>query len=289
MAVSIFLFMLLSSFGHALWNAISKRVEDRDSFFTLILGIAILLYFPCALYLQQTSSFPVSAWKWVVISTVFEILYFVTLAKAYQTASYSSAYPVVRGTAPLFTALFSVLLAGASLSAGGISGILLIVAGILLVNQTRFSFQEWFASARPTGGLRFAFLAGIFSAGYNLIDSMAAQEMSAVLYKYAVFVGLFAGKFVLDSRRGGCRSHLSLFRQHPWAALAAGILVFGANAIVVYAMQTTAVAYVAAVREMSIVFSAWIGLLWLKEKIHFVKWISIVLILGGVLLIKFQS
>jgi drug/metabolite transporter (DMT)-like permease len=289
MAVSIFLFLLLSSFGHALWNAIAKRVEDRDSFFTLILGISVLLYFPLALYLQQTSFFPASAWKWVAVSTLFEILYFVTLAKAYQTASYSSAYPVVRGTAPLFTALLAILLAGASLSTAGISGILLIVAGILLVNQTRFSFQQWFESVRFTGGLRWAFLAGIFSAGYNLSDSMAAQEMSAILFKYAVFVGLFAGKFLLDSRRSGFRSHLALFRQHPWAALAAGMLVFGANAIAVYAMQTTSVAYVAAVREMSIVFSAWIGMLWLKEKIHSVKWISIALILTGVLLIKFQS
>ncbi|MGZ4163733.1 MAG: EamA family transporter, partial [Tumebacillaceae bacterium] len=81
-------------------------------------------------------------------------------------------------------------------------------------------------------------------------------------------------------------SYIAILKRHPIASLVAGVLVFGANSVAVYAMQSTSVAYVAAVREMSIVFASLIGLIWLKEKISTVKWVSIVLIVCGVVLIK---
>lgn len=250
MSFSIFILLILSSFGHATWNAISKKIEDRDTFFTLILGIASIQYLPVAILLWQAASFPAAAWKWVAISTMFEILYFVTLAKTYRRVPYTSAYPVVRGTAPLITTIFAFVLGGSAVSITGLLGILMIVAGILFTGQTRFSIRELYDSFRSNAnGLGWGLLTGIFIAGYNLSDAAAAQLMSALI---------------------------------------AGLLVFGANSIAVYSMQSTSVAYVASVREMSIVFSALIGWIWLKEKIHSVKWISIGLILLGVLLIKIQ-
>ena len=80
---------------HAIWNALSKKIEERDAFFTLILGASVILYFPLAVYLWQTSSFPPGAIKWLLLSICSEVLYFVALGKAYKTNHLSYAYPIL--------------------------------------------------------------------------------------------------------------------------------------------------------------------------------------------------
>jgi drug/metabolite transporter (DMT)-like permease len=287
LSLPILLILLLSALGHATWNAIARRVDDRDSFFTLIMGVSVLLYLPLAVYLWRTEPFPAEAWKWVAASTVFEVLYFAALAKAYRLASLSTAYPIVRGTAPVGTALLALVFFHSTLSAFGMLGILLIVLGILFVNQSRFSPRAVFHSIRnEPQGVLWAFLAGLCTACYNVSDGLGAALMSGILFKYVVFIGMFLGKAALNARRPHRTSYRELLRRHPWATLIAGLLVFGANSAAVYAMQSTSVAYVASVREIAIVFAALIGMIWLKEKISLVKWISILLIVAGVLVIK---
>ncbi|WP_289141944.1 EamA family transporter [uncultured Brevibacillus sp.] len=71
-----------------------------------------------------------------------------------------------------------------------------------------------------------------------------------------------------------------------WHTLVGGLFVFVSNSLAVYAMQTTPVTYVASVREISIVFATIIGVIWLTEKVGVVKWVSIGMILAGVVIIK---
>ena len=98
--------------------------------------------------------------------------------------------------------------------------------------------------------------------------------------------GMFAGKWLIDRRAARKVSYLALLKKYPWHTLAGGIFVFISNSLAVYAMQTTPVTYVASVREISIVFATLIGIVWLKEQVSLVKWISIGLILAGVVIIK---
>jgi drug/metabolite transporter (DMT)-like permease len=283
----ILLLLIVSALGHAVWNAIARRIEDREAFLTLIMGVAVVLYAPMAIALWHTQTFPVQAWKWVGISVGFEIVYLVTLGKAYRMAPLTLVYPVARGTSPVVTTLLSVTLAGAVVGGMGLGGIALIVAGILLINSPRLSFVAvWKSFSQAGPGLRWALLTGVLTVCYTVCDGMAAQMTSGFLYKYFVTVGMFAGKWVVDRRAKRQVSYMGLLKRHPVASLVAGVLVFGANSLAVYAMQSTSVAYVAAAREMSIVFASLIGVIWLKEKIGAVKWFSIVLIVLGVVLIK---
>ncbi|QRG66586.1 DMT family transporter [Brevibacillus choshinensis] len=286
MSTTILLILLFAAICHAIWNALSKRIEERDAFFTLILGASVILYLPLAIYLWRTSSFPVSAIKWLLLSTISEVMYFVALAKAYQTNNLSYAYPILRGTAPIVTTIISTLFIGAAIAWTGYLGILIIVAGVVFMNQRSFSFGELSHLLKDWHNMKWVFMAGSCSALSSVLDGMGASMMSGLLFKYVVFIGMFAGKWILDRRAQAGVSYFSLLKRHPWHTLAGGLFVFVSNSLAVYAMQTTPVTYVASVREISIVFATVIGVFWLKESVSLVKWVSIGLILTGVIVIK---
>ncbi|MED4584454.1 DMT family transporter [Brevibacillus choshinensis] len=286
MSTTILLILLFAAICHAIWNALSKQIEERDAFFTLILGASVILYVPLAIYLWNTSPFPVAAIKWLLFSTISEVLYFVALAKAYQTNNLSYAYPILRGTAPIVTTVISTLFIGAAIAWTGFLGILVIVAGVVFMNQRSFSLRELSHLLKDWHNMKWVFMAGSFSALSSVLDGMGASMMSGLLFKYFVFIGMFAGKWILDRRAQTKVSYFSLVKRYPWHTLAGGIFVFVSNSLAVYAMQTTPVTYVASVREISIVFATIIGVVWLKEQVSIVKWVSIGLILAGVVIIK---
>nr|WP_066383783.1 EamA family transporter [Neobacillus mesonae] len=112
--------------------------------------------------------------------------------------------------------------------------------------------------------------------------------MSGLLFKYLVYLGMFIGKWLIDRILRVEVSYLSLIKKYPIQLLIGGLFVFISNALAVYAMETTPITYVAAVREISIVFAALIGVIWLKEEVNYVKWIAILMIVLGVGMIKFS-
>ncbi|MGG2482180.1 MULTISPECIES: SMR family transporter [Brevibacillus] len=286
MSTTILLVLLFAALCHAVWNAVSKQIEERDSFFTLILGVSVILYLPLAVYLFSTSPFPPAAVKWLLLSTCSEVLYFVALAKAYQTNNLSHAYPVLRGTAPIVTTILGFLFFGATIAWTGVIGIAVIVVGVLMMNQKSFSPKELGSLLTDWSRMKWVFLAGAFSACSSMIDGMGAAMMSGLLFKYVVFIGMFAGKWMIDKRTETKTDYLSLVKRYPVQTAAGGLFVFISNSLAVYAMQTTPVTYVASVREISIVFATLIGVIWLKEQVSIVKWVSITMILSGVLIIK---
>lgn len=286
MSTTILLILLFAAICHAVWNALSKRIEERDAFFTLILGVSVILYFPLAFYLWRTSPFPPSAIKWLLLSTCSEVLYFVALGKAYKTNQLSYAYPILRGTAPIVTTIISTVFVGAAIAWTGFLGILIIVAGVVFMNQRSFSLRELSHLLKDWHNMKWVFLAGSCSALSSVMDGMGASMMSGLLFKYVVFIGMFAGKWIIDRRAHSHVSYRSLAKRYPWHTLAGGLFVFVSNSLAVYAMQTTPVTYVASVREISIVFATIIGIVWLKEQVSFVKWVSICMILAGVVIIK---
>ena len=279
--------LIVAALGHSVWNAIARQVPERDQFFTLILWVAIILYSPVALYLLWKDPVPSSAWIWMGLSIAFEVLYFASLARAYQVGTFLTVYPVARGSAPVFATMFSFLLTQKSVNIAGLCGIALIVAGILFIRQKSFSLDEIKTSLKAPGNF-WALLTGVCTASYSVADSMGAAVMSAVLFKYIVFVGMSLCKISYDTRfaSGSKTQYLQLLRQHPGKSLAGGFLVFGVNALVVFTMQSTPVAFVSATREMSIAFAVLIGVVWLKEKISALQIASIMLIVSGVIAIK---
>ncbi|WP_144548587.1 EamA family transporter [Bacillus sp. X1(2014)] len=289
MSNTILLIILFAAVCHAIWNALGKKVEEREAFFTLILGASVILYIPLAIYLFQSGHFPVKAVKWALLSTISETLYFFALGKAYFSVPLSHAYPILRGTAPVVTTILSILFFGLTITFSGGVGILMIIIGILFINQSTISLKGFLGKAKGNlVNLKWVFLAGSFSALSSVLDGMGAALMSGLLFKYFVFIGMFIGKLMVDKITKLGVSYLFLIKKYPLYLVIGGLFVFISNALAVYAMETTPVTYVAAVREISIVFAAIIGIIWLKEKVTVMKWVSIITIVLGVVIIKFS-
>lgn len=119
-----------------------------------------------------------------------------------------------------------------------------------------------------------------------MCDSKGAVAMSPILFKYIVFVGLCIGKLIIDRFSRQKHSYLTMRKKYRYRAVLGGVFVFGVNAIVDYTLQSTSVALVATVRELSIMFASIIGVLWLKEKVTVPKISSIIFIVAEVLLIR---
>ncbi|MCH5585778.1 EamA family transporter [Shimazuella sp. AN120528] len=267
--------LLISALGHAGWNAISKQVTEKDTFFTIIIGLAVILYLPLAIYLLLQQPIPWEAYFYMAGSTICELIYFWGLAHAYRQLPFSYAYPIVRGLGPLVSTFLSFFL-GAALTWIGFGGILLVVAGILLMQFSgKFTLET---------GAGWAFLAGAINGGAITFDSMGAAMMSGMLFKYIVFIGILLGKMMMD--RISFREYKRVFLLYKGKAVVGALLTFGANAVTQFALQSTPVGYVSATRELSIAFGTLIGWLFFKEELKKNHYIGIGILILGILLIK---
>lgn len=271
----ILMVLLISALGHACWNAISKQVKEKDTFFTIMIGLAVLLYFPLAFYLLLHHPIPPKAYLYMAGSTICELIYFWGLANAYRQLPFSYAYPIVRGLGPLVSTFFSFLL-GVTLTWIGFGGILLVVAGIIMMQfRGRYTLQS---------GASCAFLAGVINGAAITFDSMGAAIMSGILFKYVVFIGILLGKIAMD--RLSIQYYKRIFRLYKSKAVIGACFTFGANAAAQYALQSTPVGYVSAARELSIAFGTLIGWLFFKDRLKQNHYIGIVLLILGIFFIK---
>src|ERR1700689_3595360 len=113
MPLTVFAVVMLAALLHASWNAIVKSAPDKFlttiTVTTMAAGLsAVLIPF---LTEPTASSFP-----YAIASALFQIVYFLLVARTYQVADMSQTYPLMRGTAPLIVALVSVFRLGDALS-----------------------------------------------------------------------------------------------------------------------------------------------------------------------------
>src|SRR5213075_1181830 len=121
---------------HAGWNALLKNAQGGQPMLdtaTVVAGSAVwsLLVLPFVPLPDPT------AWKFIAMSSVVHFGYYVTLSHAYRTGDLSFAYPLMRGTAPLITALLGIVFLRELPSPQVATGILLICAGIVSIAFVR--------------------------------------------------------------------------------------------------------------------------------------------------------
>lgn len=198
-----------------------------------------------------------AAWPYLIASTVIHVGYYVTVAAAYKAGDLSHGYPIMRGTAPLLTALGTWLILGESLTPGAMMGVLLICGGVLSLSLVGGGASR----AATTWALLNAFIIAL----YTLADG-AGVRISGDAWAYVVWLfvvhGLPFTLGVLALKRG-------VFLRHAaknWYRGAAGALLSGASyGIALWAMTRAPVAIIAALRETSVIFGALIGAWFLKE------------------------
>lgn len=278
MSLISFLLVLLAAAIQALWNFWTKRFNGKRLLLLVVgWGGAGLVLTPLGFYFQGED---VSAhgFSIVLLSGIVHTLYVVLLSWAYSVGELSLVFPVSRGAGIVFTCFGSYFLSIDSLSSTGLIGIFLIVVGIMSLGFAKTTVD------RKVKSIGAALCVSVCVSSYTLLDKAGVGEMPVLLYLGAI--NLIPALIILPWYVFKKSSDLqTVFRDHK---LEAGVIGIGGAlgyAIILFAFQLSPAAYVAALRELSIVFVVFMGVVFLKEKLSKRKIIgALFVVLGAVVL-----
>jgi drug/metabolite transporter (DMT)-like permease len=278
--------VLVSAFLHAGWNYLLKKSDRKIVFIWWFLLLNAIIYIPMFLYFLPGLSIPPGGWFCIVASGLIHGVYFGCMGGAYQRGDLSLVYPLARGSGPLFVPMLAVALLGEKIAPLGGIGILFIIGGVYCVHLRSFTgaaFLEPFRALRGGASL-WALFTGLAIAFYSLVDKVGVGLVYPPVYIYIMMLipWLVITPWVLIRERDGLKSE---WRRHKGAIVVVGFLCGFTYLMVLFALTMSKVSYVAAVREVSIVLSAYFGIVFLGEKHGRQKLLGAVLITLGVIAI----
>ncbi len=265
--------VLGSAVFHAVWNAIIKGGQDKLVETAMKTGGGAVV----VMFILPFLPAPLPESRIFIAGTVcIHLFYYLFIAYAYRGADLSYAYTIMRGSSPLFTALFSVFILHEALSADGWAGVILLSSGVLIlaVDAVRHGgFSLW-----PTllaMGNAFVIM------GYSLVDGHGVRlSGSAVSYTCWVF---FCNAFPITiysliARKGQYFCYVKKRWKYGILGGTCSLLAYG---LALWGMTRAPIAAVAALRETSVVFGMLFGVIFLKEKVTPVRAAAVLLVLAG--------
>jgi drug/metabolite transporter (DMT)-like permease len=269
--------VLLAALLHAGWNAMIKGGGDVLNDTAAIIVGATLVAAPFVLVVPLPAA---AAWPFIVASVTVHLAYYGLMVAAYRVGDLSLVYPLMRGAAPLVTAVAGIGVLGELPVPMAWIGILLISAGVFALGYRALGH------APSRSAVVFALANAAVIALYTLIDGHGAR-VAGNAWSYIVWLFVLDGipftAWMLATRRASFVAH---FRQRSRRAMIGGGLSAGAYAIAVWAMTQAPVAMVAALRETSVLFATLIGARLLREHLSGRRWIGVVAVVAGVIALK---
>lgn len=276
MSAQTALLVLFAALLHASWNIIVKGGGNKlyeSAMNVLGGGLGALCLVPFV-------SFPdPAAWPFLALSCCCHLAYYICIAEAYQNIDLSVGYTIMRGSAPLFTAVAMFLL-GSPLSATGMAGLLAICSGIVCL-----AFQGGPARL-GRHGLWLTWRTAFVIMGYTLSDGFGGQRSGdSVGYACWIFVLNVFPLHALVLYRSG-RDYLRYLRKRALPGLSGGLCGLGSYGIAIWAMSVAPIALVAALRETSVVFGMVLAVLFLGERFSRLRALAVLLVAAGGMLLK---
>jgi len=283
MTTVAFLLVISSGACHATWNLLLKQSDHKVTFLVLASGIGAMLFLPIAVGVAATSGLSTRGALLGCVTGCIHGVYGLSLARGYSLGELSAVYPVARGVGLALVPVFAVILLDEGVSAPAVFGIALIGVGIYGIHVELHAVRDVAAPLRslntPAG--RAALLTGTLIACYYLWDKNALEDLSPIVLNQFAMVGHF---FVLlpVALRNGVEGWRSEWRARRNSILIAGVLVPFAYILVLAALETSRVSYIAPAREVGIVFGTAFGVLFLAEGLGGARIPAALLILAGV-------
>jgi drug/metabolite transporter (DMT)-like permease len=270
--------VLFAALLHAAWNAFIKSGDNKLVDTTLLvtgagaIAAAVLPFVPA----PAEASRP-----FLVTSVAIHCLYFSLVAVAYRTGELSFAYPIMRGSAPLFTAILTAVILGEPIGGGGWIGILLLCAGILWLAR-----DGWRSANNQKHALAFALLNAAVIVAYTIVDGLGARaSMNAWSYVlWLFFLNMFP--LLAIGLASNARAILSMPVRGWVKGCLGGLCSVCAYGLALWAMTQAPIALVAALRETSVLIGTALGALLLKERFGLGRWFAAALITAGAVAMK---
>jgi drug/metabolite transporter (DMT)-like permease len=297
---SALILLITAAALHTGWNLLVKRAREKQIFTWWSLVVGSICFAPLLLF---SSALPRAVWPHVAASALVEAIYYLALLRAYRIGDFSLVYPLARGAAPAFLALWAALFLGERPSVGGMAGLALLLLGLLLVGGAagRMPPTQAIVDGQPAArrwpsvggmlangraGAVFAALSVAFCISiYSAIDGAAVQIASPVTYTVVVIAlsAIFISPVVVW-RYGGRAIVTEWWANWPRIA-AVGVLTLATYLLVLQAYALGRVGYAGAIREVSVVFAALVGWRWLGEGFGALRTIGALLIFAGIVAI----
>ena len=155
--------VFLGAILHATWNLVVRAGRDRNRETALVVAGAAILALAVLPFLPQPRF---AAWPFLGISAVLHVVYFALIAEAYSRGEVSLTYPLMRGTAPMLTAVLAWALLGEHLMVAGWLGIAVICGGVALM-------ARWRGATGEGAAICISLVNAVVIATYTLNDAMA--------------------------------------------------------------------------------------------------------------------
>jgi len=280
----------VSAFLHAGWNFLAKRSTDQVAFmFLLMAASAVLLAGPLAWMVWTGWRFP--PWYLPLAGGLFQALYCYLMGRGYECGDLSHVYPLARGLAPVFIALVAWPLLHERLAVAGAGGIALVVLGSLALNSTgaRDLLNGNSLRSLRTPASRWALMASVTIAAYHMIDKAGATASSPFAYLAVMHMWLGVFLWLLTATVRRPQQVNAEWRRNWGAVLVGAVVCFVAYFLVVTAMTLSKVAYVAALRNVSILLSVLLGAAALREGNLAWRLVGAALMLSGIVAIALKG
>ena len=279
MTAAVTFAVLVAALCHASWNAMIRLKGDKVVSITLLVAGAALIALPGIFFVPLL---PAAAWPYVIASAIVHVGYNTFLALAYHHGELTRVYPLVRGSAPLTTLILSLMFLNEAVDAGDVLGIVVLAAGIMALALDR-GWRPLLASPQT---MIYAAATSLCITAYTLCDGLGARAAgNAHHYVLWLFV-LDAPPMIAAALIFKRRAFFEAIGANWKAGLLGGALSLAAYWIVIWAFTIAPIPIVAALRETSILFALFIGMVWLGEKVTLVRALSILMVLAGLALMR---
>lgn len=275
-----FSMVLLAAVMHAFWNFFTKKTK-KDRFALLWIAHLYIMLFtipiiPNGLF-KLTLEY--NLFICILFTGIIHSLYIITLGWAYRIGEISLIYPISRGVGIFGASVGGSILGIDSLNYLGIIGVCIIVLGVIILGNSQYNNASSKALISAAG-------LGLLTASYSIIDRVGLNYIDPLSYCVVTFfsTGIILSIYVAIMRKDLIKNlKYSYFRDGGFL----GTTMFITYMIVLYAFGKSPVAYVVALREVSVAIAATLGIVILKENRSIQKILGISILLLGAITIKF--
>jgi drug/metabolite transporter (DMT)-like permease len=249
--------VLASALVHASWNLLAKNASASPAFAWLcsLSSVAVTAPIVAVQIIASGASPDPTTLVYPAMSGVIQAVYFQTLTRAYRAGDLSLVYPIARGSGPLLAVVLSIVILAERPSPIAIVGIGGILLGVLCLTGDPRAFRAS-GNARAVG---YALATGALIACYTLWDKYGVSVVGVSPLLYFVVQMLTCTLLLTPGMLRNPEKSRSEISAHWKPSMAAGALLALAYTLVLTALVTSPVAYVAPMREIGILFGAILG------------------------------
>jgi uncharacterized membrane protein len=238
-------------------------------------GLAGAATLPLAYYLEDLSHF---AYKWLIFILLSGVLHAVSLsglASAYDKGDLSFVFPLIRGSAILWLTAYTIIFLYNSITVVGMAGVCLVCLGTFVLSKP-FAHRGLVTSSH---------MVGLVIALYSLLDKEAIKDIPPLFYVsiLSIATSIFMLPFAFYKHK---EDMAKVIKTYPLMIIAVGYGGMFTYYFILLALQQEAAAYVLAMRQISIILTTIVGYYLLHEVVDGKRWLSVVLIISGVILLN---